>query len=195
MNICEKINSFEQHVLDRQLRIAEILGQHFTRNEEGDPLAQSAFAILSIGLSYFEMIEQFATGKSSKDNTADFFRRGFERVFPHSIVITNDAASLYSSMRCGMYHTAMPKDRCGLTREQSKAIANDNGYITINPAMLIEALIEHFGQYCSDLRDGCHPNLERNFETMWDSFQPDVNRVASLTTTATPAPWDKRNSH
>ncbi len=74
MNICDKIHAFEQHMLVRQLRIAQILGKHFTRNEDGDPLAQSAFAIISIGLSYFEMIEQFATGKSSKIKSEAFFQ-------------------------------------------------------------------------------------------------------------------------
>ena len=80
MNVCDKISAFEKHVMDRQLRIAQILGQHFTANADGDPLSQSAFAIISIGFSYFEMIEQFATAQPSRGHSAEFFKRGFVRL-------------------------------------------------------------------------------------------------------------------
>ena len=191
MNVCDKINAFERHVLDRQLRIAQILAKHFTCNANGDPLSQSAFAIISIGFSYFEMIEQFATGLSSHKQSGPFFKRGFARVFPHSVVDSNDAARLYSMMRCDMYHSAMPTDRCGLTRELPSAIANENGVIVINPALLIDELISHFGRFCSDLRDGCHCDLQRNFETMWDSISTNAKTTSYANTKTTPAPWEQ----
>lgn len=191
MNVCDKINAFEQHVFDRQLRVAQILGQHFTRDAIGDPLSQSAFAIVSIGFSYFEMIEQFAAGQSSHGQSSHFFKRGFARVFPHSVVASNDAARLYSIMRCGMYHSAMPTDRCGLTRELPTAIANENGVIVINPALLIDELISHFDRFCSDLRDGCHCDLQRNFEKMWDSLFENAQATSYSTTKTTPVPWEQ----
>jgi hypothetical protein len=191
MNVCQKIDAFERHVLDRQLRIAQILGHHFRDNVDGDPLSQSAFAIISIGFSYFEMIEQFASGKSSNHNSKDFFKFGFARVFPNSPVSSDDVARLYLMLRCGMYHTAMPTDRCGLTRELPSAIANENGVIVINPALLIDELISHFCQFCSDLRDGFHCNLQRNFETMFDSLPATAQTMAFVTAKGTPAPWDQ----
>jgi hypothetical protein len=42
--ICEKIDAFERHILDRQLRIAQILAVHFTRDSPGDELSESAWA-------------------------------------------------------------------------------------------------------------------------------------------------------
>jgi len=191
MNVCDKIDAFEKHVLDRQLRIAQILGQHFVNNEVGDPLSQSAFAIVNIGFSYFEMIEQFAAGESSHGKSREFFKRGFARVFPQSVVDANDAARLYSMIRCGMYHTAMPTDRCGLTRELSTAIAVENGVIVMNPTLLIAKLISHFRQFCSDLRDGNHCDLQRNFETMFDSLSANANTSTTATTTVTAAPWEQ----
>lgn len=191
MNVCDKINAFEQHVLNRQLFIAKILGQHFTQNTDGDPLSQSAFAIISIAFSYFEMIEQFATGQSSHGQSGQFFMRGFALVFPDSVVVSEDAARLYSKMRCGMYHTAMPTDRCGLTRELPTAIANENGVIVINPSLLIDELIRHFERFCSNLRDGYHCDIQKNFETMWDSLSANAQTTTYTTTNTTSAPWER----
>jgi hypothetical protein len=191
MNICDKIDAFERHVLTRQLRIAQLLGEHFSFNAAGDPLSQSAFAIISIGFSYFEMIEQFAMGQSSEGRSRAFFKRGFARVFPNSAVNNDDVARLYSVMRCGMYHTAMPTDRCGLTRELSTAIANENGVIVINPALLIDELISHFSQFCSDLRDGDHCDLQYNFETMFDLLSANAQTTTYADTPTTEAPWEQ----
>ena len=125
MNVIEKIAAFERHVFDRQLNIARILAEHFVDNREDDPLAESAFAIVSLGFSYFEMIEQFASGESSDSNTDRFFKKGFARVFPRSVVVdADDANRIYKMLRNGMYHTAMPKDRCGLSRDLKTAIAD-----------------------------------------------------------------------
>jgi hypothetical protein len=137
------------------------------------------------------MIEQFATGESCRKQEGDFFKRGFARVFPNSVVVAADVARLYSMMRCGMYHSAMPTDRCGLTRELATAIANENGVIVINPALLIDELISHFGRFCSDLRDGCHCDLQHNFEAMWDSLSANAQTTTYPTTKTTAAPWEQ----
>lgn len=191
MDCCEKIDAFEKHVLDRQLYIAQVLGKHFTSDEADDPLAQSAFAVISIAFSYFEMIEQFAVGQASQGQSATFFKRGFARVFSHSLVDSEDVGRLYSMVRCGMYHTAMPTDRCGLTRELPTAIANENGVIVINPALLVDELIAHFRQFCSDLRDGRHCDLRRNFEEMFDSLSEKANTAAYPTTQTSCPPWEQ----
>ena len=191
MNTCQKIDAFENHVLNRQLRIAGILGDHFVANTADNPLSESAFSIISIVFSYFEMIEQFSVGRSSHRQSSEFFKRGFRRVFPTTTVNLADAARLYSLMRCGMYHSAMPTDRCGLTRELAVPIANENGVILINPKLLTDKLIEHFQQFCSDLRGGLDCCLQQNFETMFDSLRINSTTTSSATTNTTPAPWDQ----
>jgi hypothetical protein len=187
--ICEKIDAFERHVFTRQLRIAQLLAEHFTLDIGGDELSESGFAILSIGLSYFEMIEQFATGQSSDHAVRVFFEGGFARVYPVSTVAPADVSRIYYMVRCGMYHTAMPKDRCGLSRHLPAAVANENGVIVINPDRLIADLIKHFASFCSDLRDGAHYELCANFERMFDSLAANAPTILYGTTEATRAPW------
>lgn len=191
MDVCQKIEVFENYVLKRQLRIAQILGKHFVADQPGDPLAESAFAILSIGFSFFEMIEQFSRGESSHGQSSAFFKGGFNRVFPHSAVAPNDVTQLYGMVRCGMYHTAMPTKRCSLSRRVSTPFANLNGEIAINPALMIESLVVYFHEYCADLRDGLHCDLQRRFETMFDSFSESVGTAPQSTSGGTRAPWEQ----
>ena len=183
--VCDKIDAFEKHVLDRQLRIAQILGQHFKNNSPGDPLSESAFAILNLCLQYFEMYEQFASGQSSKDKSGEFFGRGFQKVFPNHGFAASDISRIYKMLRCGMYHTAMPKDRCGLSRDLSIPILDDNGVILINPSLFVDAIIQHFNQYCADLRTGCDCLLQCNFETMWDLVAQQCQSSGAVGVTAT----------
>ena len=107
--ICQKIDAFERHVFTRQLRIAQILAEHFVSDKEGDELSQIAFVIMSIALAYFEMIEQFASGKSSDGSSPEFFKRGFQRVYSTTPVSNDDVRRIYKYFRCGMYHIAMPR--------------------------------------------------------------------------------------
>ncbi len=136
------------------------------------------------------MIEQFATGQSSNGASKSFFERGFARVYPASAVAATDVSRIYQKVRCGMYHTAMPKDRCGLSRHLSSAVANENGVIVINPDRLIADLTKHFATFCSDLRDGLHCQLQVNFERMFDSLAGSAPTSSHATTPRTPAPWD-----
>lgn len=189
MDLSDKIDKLERHVLDRQLHIARALGKHFKEDIDNDPLSQSAFAIISICFSYFEMIEQFATGQSSHGKSEQFFKRGFASVFGNSVDPV-DAARLYSMLRCGMYHSAMPTDRCGLSRCLQSTVDYVNGVVVINPALLVDALIEHFNQFCAKLRDECQSDLRNAFETMWDSIVANANPKKSTDIQTTPAPWD-----
>jgi hypothetical protein len=189
-SVCEKIDAFERHVLKRQLRIAEILATHFAQDADGDELSESGFVVLSIGLAYFEMIEQFASGISSRGASKSFFERGFARVYSTPTVAATDVSRIYETVRCGMYHTAMPQDRCGLSRHLSSAVANENGVIVINPERLIIDLIKHFGSFCTKLRDGTDCQLQSNFEHMFDSLAASARTTSSASTRTTPSPWD-----
>jgi hypothetical protein len=189
----EKIDAFEKQILDRQLTIAKYLADHFVADIPGDPLSQSAFAILSIVTNYFEMIEQFSIGASSHGNSSAFFCSGMARVFSATEVSTADANRLYSFMRCGMYHSAMPTDRCGLSRELQVPIYNDGGVILINPAMLVDRLIAHFSAYCTQLRGSSNPTLRQNMLNLFGLLSTNARtstQTASQTqTTTTPPPW------
>lgn len=189
----EKIEAFEKHVLDRQLVIAKHLASRFTANTPGDPLSQSGFAILSLVSNYFEMIEQFCEGAPSNGDSCAFFRRGMARVFSTAEVTPADARRLYSFMRCGMYHSAMPTDRCGISRELHVPIFNDRGVILINPALLVDRLIAHFSTYCSQIRGSSNQTLRQNMIRLFgllDTQARTSTHIANRTQTGTtPPPW------
>ncbi len=189
----EKIDAFKNHLLDRQLMIAKQLAEHFVADTPGDPLSQSGFAILSIITNYFEMIEQFHVGASSRNNSKTFFCAGIARVFSLAEVSTDAADRLYSFMRCGMYHSAMPTDRCGLSRELQVPIYNDGGIILINPALLIDRLIAHFSNYCNQIRGSSDPILRQNmlnlFSLLTTQARTSIQIANQTTTNITPAPW------
>ena len=189
----EKIDAFEIHIRDRQLAIAKHLADRFVADATGDPLSQSAFAILSIVTNYFEMIEQFCTGQS-KGNSGIFFRNGLARVFSPSQVSPADADRLYSFLRCGMYHSAMLTGRCGLSRNFDDPVANLNGVILINPALLVDALLEHFADYCQQLRDPCGTVERANMLSLLELLAANaptstVTTIPAQTTTTAGAPW------
>ena len=189
----EKIDALEKHVHDRQLVIAKHLADHFVANEADDPLSQSAFAILSIVTNYFEMIEQFHVGASSKGKSEAFFRDGIARVFTAAEISAADADRLYSFMRCGMYHSSMPTDRCGLSRDLPVPVRNDSGVIIINPALLVDRLISHFNSYCAELRGSTNPVVRQNmlklFGLLATSAKTSTATACQTQTPTTPPPW------
>jgi len=187
--VCEKINALENHVLTRQLRVAQALGERFTAARRDDALSESGFVILNVGLAYFEMIEQFESGETSVRRSGDFFKRGFNRVYPASSVSPEDVSRIWKSVRNGMYHVAMPTDRCGLSRHLGCAFAIENGALVINPAKLIDDLIAHFSTYCQELRDGGHCQLQKNFERMFDRLGSDAPTTSQPNTSNTPVPY------
>lgn len=189
----EKIDAFEKHVLDRQLLIAKHLASRFVANTPDDPLSQSGFAIFSIVTNYFEMIEQFSVGASSHRKSGAFFRGGMARVFSTTEVAPADADRLYAFMRCGMYHSAMPTDRCGLSRELQVPISNNGGVIIINPALLVDRLIAHFSVYCNQIRGSLNPTLRQNMLNLFGLLEAQ-SRTSSHTASqtqigTTPPPW------
>lgn len=169
----EKIDAFETHVLTRQLRIGEILGDKFIANQTDDELSQSAFVILGIGVAYFEMIAQFASGQDSKGKSQDFFETGFKKVYCKSSVSVN-GSDIYTFIRCGMFHTGMPTDRCGLSRNPKQTFTIDNRVLIINPACLITDLKRHLEQYCKELR-----NPDNSFDSLRQNFEKTFDRIAS----------------
>ena len=145
---------------------------------------------MSIALAYFEMIEQFALSEPSDKQSAKLSRTVCKRVYPTLPVSDDDVTRIYKCFRNGMYHSAMPKERCGLSRELDGEIANENGVIVINPARLVADLVSHFRVFCAGLRAPADGGDPRNFECMFDSFISATTGAAHADTKTTPAPWD-----
>jgi hypothetical protein len=109
MTIEQMIERVELSVSVRQIGIAEFLAYEFSNEHSTSPLKESGYAVLSIMMSYFEMIEQFRTGKDSEGHSKDFFVAGFRAVYPCTTLSDDDIKDLYKWVRCGMFHSGVTK--------------------------------------------------------------------------------------
>ena len=186
----EKINSFEEQISIRHLRIGEVLSERFLVGDPNDELSHSAFVILGIGLSYFEMIEQFVTGNDSDRRSGHFFEEGFKRVYVATCLSPDDISRIYRRHRSGLFHTAMSKDLCSIDRSKMKAFEIQGDVLYINPAVLIQDVRLHFDQYCRDLRDPDPSKdlLRQNFLKTFDRLSSAANPQGTIVPGTTPPP-------
>ena len=99
-----KIDLFVDRVMGWQLDIADKC-----INGRLKDFQHSGFAVLSIALSYFEMIAQYHRGSVSKKRSAEYFEHGLRLVYPEveqypAEVVNEPLHALYSGVRCGLYH-------------------------------------------------------------------------------------------
>jgi len=177
------IDIFEARVVDWQLAVAEGLAV-------SDPAA--GFAVLSIVMSYFEMIVQHRDGVSSVGGTRSAFRDGIAWVFPELSRFGSDTAiksadAVYNQVRNGLYHDgatrpmvavsldfAMPIDlwlREKIERPLGSQVAvtvpspaDEVVAVYINPRQFVSRLRLHFTRYIAQLRDPENFDLRSNFE-------------------------------
>lgn len=150
-------------------------------------------AAVSLLLNYFEGIEIYLTGEDSKNRSADFFAKGFGRVFSiqgHASEFSSKiVAAIYSQARCGFAHDGMFRNRVSFSRIHPDPILitwpKKNGVfdhsaevesIVINPPRLYESIKEHFDRYVKTLREGTDTEakqaLEKAIALKWGLDQP-----------------------
>ena len=189
-DICELISKIEKYVMVRQLNIAEALAVEFRKDDSNHQFKESGYAILSIVLSYFEMIEQFMTGTTSKDRSPDYFLAGFRRVYPGTSLTDKQIRKIYGHARCGMYHDGMTKRQTCLSRWYPVGFNVVGGEVQINPGKVVEELRQHFTEYVQRLRDGCEPEW-MPFQVWCNTLgvnEPDQSSTGTQALT-TPTPW------
>jgi hypothetical protein len=162
--IDQRIDRFEQHLRFRVLGIAEALAGCFERGVGS--LSESGFFILSGIASYFETINQFLKGASSEGKSKQFFREGFKAVYASSPLTPEEINGIYEWLRCGLYHSTMPKRDTYLDRNCSVGIRRDCGKLIINPAQLVREIRKHFEDYIAELRKPTNKTLRENFDKM-----------------------------
>jgi hypothetical protein len=134
---------------------------------------ESGFAILTLTTAYFEAIEEYRTGKDSRNASKAFFQAAFRAVFP--MLETNLAAqgapdphglvgiiadAIYDEIRCGLYHNATArsrvrlawamKDRAITVQLTGSPLAVD--WIMVQPAAFAQSIENHFDAYLTGLR-------------------------------------------
>lgn len=154
----------------------------------------SGFAVLHILTSYFETIAQYYRGELSGRSSKEFFKFGFKKFLEATrITVISDKPEnentlsvrenevdkmlddLYTSIRCGLYHSGLVKSNVMINGNFSFALAYDlrNGYFHLNPQQLPSAKKAHLHQYVGELRNPQNDELRRNFERVFDVLSAD----------------------
>lgn len=160
----EMVRNFQFYVQERQIGLAEILGQHFENRDDETPFKQSGYVILSIASAYFEMIQQFIDGKESEGQSFDFFKRGFRDVYPDPQWTDTSIKKIYKIVRCGMYHGGMTKINCHLSRYFQLGFHLCRNEIHVNPAAVVREIRQHFERYIQSIK--INPTRRANFEVI-----------------------------
>lgn len=191
VTVDDMIDRLEMYVLKRQIGIAKPLADEFLNESSTSPFKESGYAILSIMVSYFEMIEQFITGQSSRRQESSFFVSGFRKVYPHaSFMNDNQIRQIYAWVRCGMYHEGMTKEKTMLSRYYLEGVALHGQEIHINPGKMVEEIRSHFCNYIYGLRNLTSPQ-RANFEQWCHQIGFDVPDTPYVQGDPTKAPWHK----
>jgi hypothetical protein len=191
--LAEMIDKFEMYVMQRQIGIAEHLANEFLNDSSTSPLKESGYAILCIILPYFEMMEQFDTGYSSKNRSKQCFTNGFRDVYRCTQLSDPEIGLIYDWVRCGMFHFGMTKSKTELSRHFPAGFQLNNGTIQINPGRVVAEVKAHFQQYMSWLRSPIPTGIPENFqhkceELGLDQVPPEAEQS---TTPATLAPFHR----
>jgi hypothetical protein len=132
-------------------------------------------------VNYFEGIEIYLTGEDSRNRSAEFFAKGFGRVFTvggqDPELARKVAAAMYQQARCGFAHDGMFRNRVFFSRVCLDPIlitwpkkngvfdrSGDVESIVINPPRFFESINIHFDRYVKQLRDGTDATIKHAFE-------------------------------
>jgi hypothetical protein len=157
----DKVAIFADRVRGWQLDIADRLQRD---------VQHSGFAVLSVVVSYFEMIAKYRDGFVGTGKSEHYFTQGVEWVFPaigpHGQVLKR----LYKAVRCGMYHSGITLHGVGITDEGDAALRStqDGQNIMINPHQLVPALQDHFSRYVVTLQNALNEAERLNFQKRFD---------------------------
>ena len=155
----EMIQDMERYVLERYLGIAQVLADEFRNANSTSPLKQSGYAILSVVMSYFEMIESWSKGCCSPNGKSrDYFTDGFKKMYSGLGLSDAEIHEVYDMARCGMYHRGMTKPETPLSRNYSTAFAKVGNEWRINPWRLVEDIKAHFSGVVNTLREPSNLN-------------------------------------
>lgn len=125
-------------------------------NEDND------FIVLMICSSYIESIWQYINWCPSERRGAYAFTQSLKNI----LEISKLPASIYSNMRCGLFHNNMLNNNIRVSRRfANEIIKEENKIIYINPKKLLEKICQHFDTYIEKL--AVDKKLYDNFEKMF----------------------------
>jgi hypothetical protein len=158
----EKVAIFADSVRGWHLDIAQLTG-NVSRH--------SGFAVMSIVMSYFEMVAKHRAGVTRKGKSERYFKEGLAWVLPS--LSANDPVlhKFYESIRCDLYHESRTGSGIEITADPKVFMEGitDGTAMRVNPFNLVEYLEAHFSGYILELLDPSNTQLRDNFEKRFDS--------------------------
>ncbi|WP_143394049.1 hypothetical protein [Fimbriiglobus ruber] len=191
IDIDRMIRRLEFYVRFRQLGIAEVMVKEFRNEASTNPFKESGYAILSVVMAYFEMFEQFDRGQSSHGQSREFFRCGFRKVYSSTSLTDEQINTIYSWVRCGMYHTSLTAGFSPLSRNYPVGFDVEGGEIRINPGKVVQDLFTHFDAWVAVLKKPACTGNRFCFEKAARMIGMDRPEAPLETPgTSTQAPWE-----
>lgn len=144
-----RVAVFEDRVNGWMLSVARQIAQESAR---------SGCAVLSIILSYFEMIALYERGDAAPLKSRLRFYAGLESVAKHNAWPDADvprlASRLYTDCRCALYHEGMisPHALVCSDRLKNEAYEFREGRLVVNPERIVDAVENHFTAYIEQLK-------------------------------------------
>ncbi len=171
--IQQKVEIFSDRVLGWQIDVAEEMSRQFfeavAASDAGRPMRHCGYAVVSVIFSYFETIAQYLQGESSERHSADFFEYGFRSVYPDSRFAYHEVRTVYSHIRCGMYHSGLTCAGVNIYEGHDETFQFDSeGWLLLNPFTLVQDVKQHFQAYVARLRNESGTELRQRFETVFD---------------------------
>ncbi len=145
------------------------LGWRFDIAKQAEGIPHAGYGLVSMLFAYFEMIAQYATGTSSDGQSKVFFRSGVRNVYPSSTLTDSQLNTIYSRVRCGMYHSGYTKLGALLSGDYPEALSLDGDNVCVNPHRLLSDLRAHFVNYVAVLRDSSNATARSNFGRMFET--------------------------
>ena len=158
-----KIKLFKEQIQGWQLDITRYL--LFGDDSKGIPShPHSAFAALSILVSYFENIARYIEGCTNDDYPGIYFKKGIRYVYKD--LSENNASMIYKQLRCGLHHIGISKSKVILSEGPDTGISFINDFIYIAPTKFFIEVANHFNEYCKSLET--NQLLRINFENRFN---------------------------
>ena len=157
--------------LDQKILIFENreLGWRFDIAKATEKIPHAGYAVISILFAYFEMIGQYSTGFSSKNDPKVAFREGVSLVYP-AIFTKDQLNTIYDRVRCGMFHNGYTKFGTLIRGDDTIALDIDKkNTVLVNPHKLRADLYMHFIQYVAMLTNVTKTRERANFEKIFDA--------------------------
>lgn len=185
-SVDDKIDIFECRVDVWQLGVGVAMLTNIESNQPPSIWSHSAYGMLAITFTYFEMLGKTLNPNSRSRGTAGVdFNHGFCDVYPayrpndgnYADANVPVVVAFRDRVRNGMYHLAYTKNNI-LIHNDSR-ITDDDVFVSqcgadtiyyLNPHKMVRTIVDHFPSFTARLRDTANTNRRTKFETFFDEF-------------------------